>query len=426
LAIKCTGNGVWLEYKITFTQNAVTQMHAKPYFVITYQGKYNPYVIADVTSIVTDSRLNIVAVEQNSLYGLSILMLIAETLDDQGGSAAMMLTNLQNALKKLSYDVHVELATPAIAKRAVGKKLQVFTIIGRDKVGILKAITSALANFRVSIDRMRHLARGDLVVIELHVDASELRDLSVLKEVIQNTCDKVGFDTIIQPESSFRQRRRLVVFDMDNTIIQGEVIDELAKAANVGGEVSSITEQAMAGKLDFEESLRRRVAYLTGLSAHVLEEIADSMVLTPGASDVTKTLKAMGFKTALISGGFYFFANRVKEKLGFDYVYANELEVKDGFVTGKLKGPIIDKEAKGRILDEIARAEGISKKQVVAVGDGANDEVMLKNAGFGIAFKAHEILQKVADGRLTANNLLGLLYCLGATEEVIDEFADKE
>jgi phosphoserine phosphatase len=264
---------------------------------------------------------------------------------------------------------------------------------------------------------MHHLARGELVALEMLVDASELRDLAILKDVIQRTCDEVGFDTIIQPDTPYRQRRRLVVFDMDNTIIEGEVIDELAKAANVGEKVSEITHRAMQGQIDFTAALKERVALLKGLPISVFEEVSASMQLTGGTYELVSTLKAMGFKLALISGGFTFFANRLKERLGFDYAFANELEIKDGVLTGKVNGPIIDREAKGRIVQEIAEREGLSREEIVAVGDGANDEIMLKNAGLGIAFNASEILQKVADGRITNSNLYGLLYCFGATSE---------
>lgn len=393
-------------------------MQRRSYLIVSYLGKYNPYLIADVTSAVTDSHLNIVDVQQNSLHGLSIMVLIAETLDP-ADSAERARERLRERLQVVGHGVNVEVVAADEALRTLDKNVQVFTIIGRDKVGILKAITNALANFRVRIERMHHLARGEFVALELWVDASELRDLGLLKEVIQKTCDEVGFDTIIQPDSPFRQRRRLVVFDMDSTIIEGEVIDELARAARVDDRVSEITRRAMEGQLDFEQALRQRVALLKGLPESVLKEVADSMRLTPGAEEVTRTLKAMGFKLALISGGFTYFANRLKERLGFDYVYANELEIRQGRVTGRLKGPIIDKEAKGRILQEIAAQEGIPLEEVVAIGDGANDEIMLRNAGIGIAFNAKEILKKVADGRLTHSNLMGLLYCLGATEKAI-------
>ncbi|MFQ5651149.1 MAG: phosphoserine phosphatase SerB [bacterium] len=385
------------------------------YIVLTVFGNNQPYLIADVCSVVTDSKLNIVAVEQNALHGLFVMFMITEPVEKTEAAEEACLRLKRNA-KTLSLDVHIDLVEPSAALKRVDKSLQVFTIIGRDKVGILKAISNALANFRVNIERMRHLARGELVALEMLVDASELRDLSVLKDVIQRTCDEVGFDTIIQPDTPFRQRRRLVVFDMDRTIIDGEVIDELARAAKVGDQVAQITGRAMSGKIGFKDALRQRVALLKGLPVSVLEEVAKDMQLTAGTYELVSTLKAMGFKLALISGGFKFFADRLEEQLGFDHAFANDLEIEDGVLTGKVKGRIIDAEGKGKIVRELAEREGLSMEEIVAVGDGANDEIMLKNAGLGIAFNAHDLLKKVADGQLTASNLVGLQYCLGATD----------
>ncbi|HEX9653790.1 MAG TPA: phosphoserine phosphatase SerB [bacterium] len=393
-------------------------MSDKKYIVLTAFGKNQPYLIADICRAVTDSRLNIVAVEQNALHGLFIIFMVTEPLADDDAPQDAYLRLKENT-KALHFEVNIDLVEATTALKAVHKNLQVFTIIGRDKVGILKAITNTLANFRVNIERMHHLARGELVALEMMVDASELRDLSILKEVIQRTCDEVGFDTIIQPDTPYRQRRRLVVFDMDGTLIDGEIIDELARQANVGEKVSEITHRAMAGEIEFKEALRERVQLLKGLPIAVLEEVASSMKLSAGTYELISTLKAMGFKLALISGGFRFFADRLRQQLGLDYTFANDLEITDGVLTGNIKGPVIDREAKGNIVKQLAEKEGITRDEIVAVGDGANDEIMLKNAGLGIAFNASELLQKVADGRLTHSNLLGLLYCLGATDRAL-------
>ncbi|TDI83698.1 MAG: phosphoserine phosphatase SerB [Caldithrix sp.] len=399
-------------------------MPEKKFIVLTVFGNNQPYLIADVCSVVTDSKLNIVAVEQNALHGLFIMFMITEpvTKDDPPGAAYL---RLKEEAKSLSLEVNIDLVEPSDALRSVEKNLQVFTIIGRDKVGILKAISTALANFRVNIERMHHLARGEFVALEMLVDASELRDLSVLRDVIQRTCDEFGFDTIIQPDTPFRQRRRLVVFDMDSTLIDGEIIDELAKAAKVGDKVSEITHRAMSGQMDFEAALKERVALLKGLPVSILEDVAADIQLTAGAYELISTLKAMGFKLALISGGFTFFTNRLKQQLGFDYTFANDLEIKDGKLTGRIKGRIIDREAKGKIVQELAQKEGLTREEIVAVGDGANDEIMLKNAGLGIAFNAQDLLKKVADGQLTYSNLLGLQYCLGATDRDIRRIRKK-
>lgn len=399
-------------------------MPEKKFIVLTVFGNNQPYLIADVCSVVTDSKLNIVAVEQNALHGLFIMFMITEPVAKDDPPEAAYL-RLKEEAKSLSLEVNIDLVEPSDALRSVEKNLQVFTIIGRDKVGILKAISTALANFRVNIERMHHLARGEFVALEMLVDASELRDLSVLRDVIQRTCDEFGFDTIIQPDTPFRQRRRLVVFDMDSTLIDGEIIDELAKAAKVGDKVSEITHRAMSGQMDFEAALKERVALLKGLPVSILEDVAADIQLTAGAYELISTLKAMGFKLALISGGFTFFTNRLKQQLGFDYTFANDLEIKDGKLTGRIKGRIIDREAKGKIVQELAQKEGLTREEIVAVGDGANDEIMLKNAGLGIAFNAQDLLKKVADGQLTYSNLLGLQYCLGATDRDIRRIRKK-
>ncbi|MCZ6819738.1 MAG: phosphoserine phosphatase SerB [Calditrichaeota bacterium] len=399
-------------------------MPEKKFIVLTVFGNNQPYLIADVCSVVTDSKLNIVAVEQNALHGLFIMFMITEPVAEDDPPEAAYL-RLKEEAKSLSLEVNIDLVEPSDALRSVEKNLQVFTIIGKDKVGILKAISTALANFRVNIERMHHLARGEFVALEMLVDASELRDLSVLRDVIQRTCDEFGFDTIIQPDTPFRQRRRLVVFDMDSTLIDGEIIDELAKAAKVGDKVSEITHRAMSGQMDFEAALKERVALLKDLPVSILEDVAADIQLTAGAYELISTLKAMGFKLALISGGFTFFTNRLKQQLGFDYTFANDLEIKDGKLTGRIKGRIIDREAKGKIVQELAQKEGLTREEIVAVGDGANDEIMLKNAGLGIAFNAQDLLKKVADGQLTYSNLLGLQYCLGATDRDIRRIRKK-
>jgi len=396
----------------------VKSMSEKKYIVITASGKDQPYLIADITAAVTGSQLNIVAVEQNALHGLFLMFMIAEIIDP-ADNPANAVERLRGNCARIQLEVKIDVLEASQALKRVDKKLQIFTIIGHDKVGILKAITHALANFRVNIERMHHLARGEFVALEMLVDASELRDLSVLRSVIQKTCDEIGFDTIIQPDTPYRQRRRLVVFDMDSTIIEGEVINELANAANVGNQISEITRRAMRGEMDFQTALRERVQLLKGLPVSVLEEIAASMQLTPGAQELVSTLKAMGFKLALISGGFTYFTEILKSQLMFDYAFGNELEIQDGILTGNVKGRIIDAAAKGEIVQQLARQEGLTREEIVAVGDGANDQIMLKNAGLGIAFNAHEILQKVADGKISQRNLLGLLYCLGATENAV-------
>lgn len=383
------------------------------YIVLSALGRDRPGLMADIVAEVTGLGLNIVDVELNSAHGVFMCFMVVETMEDSPDEETA-LDELDAAYDDLDLPVHVELVPAGdLGER---RNLQVFTIVGEDKRGIFKAITETLANFRVDVVRIHHLARGDFVAFEMLVDTKEIRDMSLLKDVVQEACAEVGVDVIVQPDSPYRTRRRLVVFDMDATLIEGEVIDELAEAADVGEDVREITEKAMQGEIEYKDALRERVRLLEGLPLEELERIADSIELTPGAQELVGVLKNMGFRIALITGGFAFFADRVKERLGLDYAYANRLEVEDGVLTGEVDEPIIDAEEKGRILDELADKEGLSREEIVAIGDGSNDTIMLENAGLGIGLDPKEVLDKVADGKLTKSNLKGLLYCLGAHE----------
>lgn len=383
------------------------------YLVLSALGHDRPGLMADLTAEVTGIGLNIVDVEVNSAHGVFMCFMVCETMEDSPEEADAK-AQLEAAYE--GFDVPVQVEVVPAATVAERRNLQVFTIVGEDKRGIFRAITETLANFRVDIVRIHHLARGDFVAFEMLVDTREIRDMGLLKEVVQRACRDVGVDVIVQPDSPYRTRRRLVVFDMDSTLIQGEVIDRLAEAAGAGEDVERITREAMEGRREYKEALRERVRLLKGLRVEDLERIADGIELAPGAQELVGVLKDMGFKVALITGGFAFFADRVKERLGLDHAFANRLEVEDGVLTGEVVEPIIDAEEKGRILAELAAEEGLRREEVVAIGDGSNDTIMLKNAGLAIGLDPKEVLAKVADGTLTKRNLKGLLYCLGAHE----------
>jgi len=226
----------------------------------------------------------------------------------------------------------------------------------------------------------------------------------------------LGIDISFQVDNVYRRNRRLVAFDMDSTLIQVEVIDELAKAAGVGEKVSAITERAMQGEIDFKESFRQRLALLEGLDESVLAQIAEKLPLTLGAEHLISTLKKIGYKTAIISGGFQYFGNYLKDKLGIDYVFANQLEIIDGKVTGKISGTVVDAQRKADVLREIAQNENIRLEQVIAVGDGANDLPMLSIAGLGIAFHAKPIVKKSAKHSISNLGLDGILYLIGVRD----------
>lgn len=232
---------------------------------------------------------------------------------------------------------------------------------------------------------------------------------------------ETGIDISFYVDNIYTRNRKLVVFDMDSTLIQVEVIDELAKLAGVGDQVMAITESAMRGEIDFKESFRRRVSLLKGLRQEELLKITENLPLAEGAEIVTQTLKGLGYKLGILSGGFTFVGEFLQKKLGFDYVYANILDIEDGVVTGNVKGEIVDGEKKAELLRMLTEKENIKLQQTIAVGDGANDLPMISIAGLGVAFHAKPIVREQAGNTITSVGLDGLLYLMGIQDREIQE-----
>lgn len=227
------------------------------------------------------------------------------------------------------------------------------------------------------------------------------------------------FDISVQEDTLYRRCRRLICFDMDSTLIETEVIDELAERAGVGEQVKAITERAMRGEIDFCESFRERVALLKGLDVSVMDEIARNLPITEGVDRMMQVLKRAGYKTAILSGGFTYFGHYLKQRFGFDYVYANELEIEDGKLTGRYVGEIVDGRRKAELLKLIAQVENVNIAQTIAVGDGANDLPMLGTAGLGIAFHAKPKVKATAEQSISTIGLDGVLYFLGFKDSFI-------
>jgi phosphoserine phosphatase len=238
-------------------------------------------------------------------------------------------------------------------------------------------------------------------------------DPQALRNEFLSVAQELNVDIAFQRDSLFRRNRRLAVFDMDSTLIEAEVIDELAKAAGVGEQVAAITERAMLGELDFRASFKERLALLKGLPESTLASVGANLRLTEGAETLFAELKRLGYKTAILSGGFSYFAKQLQTKLGIDYVFANELQIVDGKLTGVAVEPIVDAQRKADLLRELAAKEGLRLEQTIAVGDGANDLPMLGLAGLGVAFRAKPLVKQSAKQAISTLGLDGILYLLG-------------
>jgi phosphoserine phosphatase len=307
-----------------------------------------------------------------------------------------------------------------------GKSRHIVTLLARKiEAQHLAALTAVVSKYQLNIDKIIRLSgRINLhesdqlgrACVELSV-RGKASDTHAFKKSLLELAHQYDIDIAFQEDNIFRRNRRLVVFDMDSTLIDAEVIDELAIEAGVGKQVAEITEAAMQGKLDFKQSFEQRLSLLKGLDAAVLPKIAQRLNLNEGAEHLIATLKKLGFKTAIVSGGFSFFGEYLQEILGVDYVYANQLDIEDGRVTGRVKGDIIDGQRKAYLLKELAFSEGLMLEQVIAVGDGANDLPMLDIAGLGIAFRAKPLVEASAKQAISSLGLDGILYLLGYSDK---------
>ena len=295
----------------------------------------------------------------------------------------------------------------------------VVTLIGRDITpSQLMLATRAISNNEGNIDRIIRLSRYPVMSYELAVNGGKLDEIK--QGLLQVASETPELDIAVQPLNLSRKAKRLVVLDVDSTLIQNEVIDLLAEQAGCGAEVSNITELAMRGEIDFEESLRQRVSLLEGLDELGVERAWQNLKLTPGARTFCRTLGRLGFTTALVSGGFSIFAERLQRELNIKHARANELEIVGGRLTGRVVGPIVTRESKADFLREIAEIEGVPIDQTVAVGDGANDLDMLTIAGLGIAFNAKPIVQDAANTTLRVPYLDAILFMLGVSREEVE------
>lgn len=309
-----------------------------------------------------------------------------------------------------------------------GKPRHMVTLLARKIDAIhLALVTTVCANNDLNIDKIVRLSgrmrlddsdKLGRACVEFSV-RGEAQDPRAFRNSLLELASQHNIDIAYQEDNIYRRNRQLVVFDMDSTLIDAEVIDELAIEAGVGDQVAAITEAAMQGELDFKQSFSQRLALLEGLSADVLQTVAQRLKLNEGAEHLIKTLRQLGYKTAIVSGGFTYFGNYLQSILGVDYVYANELDIEDGLVTGKVVGDVIDGQRKADLLRELAQREGLVLEQVIAVGDGANDLPMLNIAGLGIAYQAKPLVKASAKQSISNLGLDGILYLLGYSDKDI-------
>lgn len=309
---------------------------------------------------------------------------------------------------------------------AQGKQRYIVTLLARKLTARqISAVMTVISCANMSVDKINRLSgriplggdipENSMASVELSVRGA-VADFDSLRAQFLRLANEMDVDIAFQQDNAFRRNRRVVVFDMDSTLIDAEVIDELAKKAGVGAEVSEITEQAMLGNLDFKESFVKRVALLKGLEEDVIADVAENLRLNEGAEQLIQILRALGYKTAIVSGGFNYFGRFLQKKLDIDYVYANELEIKNGVITGEVVGQVVDASRKAEIVREIAVKERVSLEQVIAVGDGANDLKMLSIAGLGIAFRAKPLVKETAQHSISTLGLDGILYLIGVRD----------
>ncbi len=385
--------------------------------LITVTGRDRPGLTSALCEVLARLGARVLDMEQVVIHDRVTLGILVSL----GGEEVAARAALQECADQLG--VSVELESVAAGRARLERPRHYVTVLGQPlRASAIAAIARRIAGCGANIDRITRLSRYPIMSFELLVsggDAKRLREQLSVEAATQRV------DVAVQRATLYRRAKRLIVLDVDSTLVQGEVIELLAAQAGCAERVAAVTAQAMAGELEFEPALRQRVALLEGLPVAALDGVRDRLVLTPGAHTLVRTLKRLGFVLAAVSGGFTQITDDLKRRLGLDYAEANTLEVRDGRLTGRLLGPVVDRAAKAALLERFAAEARVPLSQTVAVGDGANDLDMLTRAGLGIAFNAKPAVRRAADTAVSVPYLDAILFLLGITREEIEE-ADAE
>jgi phosphoserine phosphatase len=380
--------------------------------LLTISGKDRPGVTSAMFRTLTRAGVEVLDIEQIVLRRRLILGILVTAPRDW----KRLRSAVEATASELGMTVEVDRGTGDNKGRREGRSH--VTVIGAPlKAAAMAAVAGRIADCGANIDRIERMARYPVTAIDLHVSGvhpDRLRALLSVEAAAQ------GVDLAVQPSSLLRRAMRLIVIDVDSTLIQGEVIELLAAHSGHRDEVTRITERAMRGELDFEESLRERVALLKGIPASALDEVYDALVLAPGARTLVRILRRLGYRFALVSGGFSQITDRLAEDLGIHYSRANELEIVDGLLSGRIIGDVVDRAGKADALRSFAEQVGVPVESVVAIGDGANDLDMLEVAGLGIAYNAKALVQEAADTTVNVPYLDAIMYLLGISREEIE------
>ena len=400
--------------------------------LINITGKDQPGLTAALTEILAQHDAVILDIGQSDIHENLSLGILFQSTEEKSG-------NIMKELLFKSYNMKINIRFTPISEEMYsnwvelqGKNKYIITILGKKLTAKqVSGITKVIASQNMNIDDIKRLtgripldeeSRAPRASVEFSVRGNP-RDKEEMKAQFMQLSAELDMDIAFQEDSMYRRMRRLICFDMDSTLIDTEVIDELAERAGVGEKVKAITESAMRGEIDFSESFRQRCALLKGLDASVMQDIAEHLPMSEGIDRLMKTLKKVGFKIAILSGGFTYFGNYLKQKYNIDYVYANELEIVDGKLTGNYIGDIVDGRKKAELLKLIAQVEHVDIRQTVAVGDGANDLPMISIAGLGIAFHAKPKVKENAKQSISNLGLDGILYFLGYKDSYLEEKA---